>query len=65
MLTLELPWHADGRPRPEALPDDHLDTLRILWDTCPADYLAAVEGGVHGLLEAACRFDLFAGGRSR
>jgi len=65
MITLELPWLADGGPRPEAIPDDHLDTLRTLWDARPAEYLGAVEPGVHRLLEAACGFDLFSGGRIR
>lgn len=65
MITLELPYSADNVPRPDALPEDHLDTLRQLWDADPARYLAAVEGPVHALLEAACRFDLFRGGRIR
>lgn len=65
MITLELPWHAESLPRPESLPDNHLDTLRGLWDAGSANYLDAVSGPVHRLLEAACRFDLFSGKPAR
>jgi hypothetical protein len=65
MITLELPWHPHEHPRPENLPEDHLDTLRSLWDGMPSTYLDAVSGGVHRLLEAACRFDLFSGKPAR
>lgn len=65
MITLELPYHPHPHPRPEMLPPDHLDTLRALWDRGPREYLDGVEGTAHRLLEAACRFDLFAGAPSR
>lgn len=65
MITLELPYHPHPHPRPDVLPDDHLDTLRALWDRGPRSYLDGVEEAVHRLLESACRFDLFAGTPSR
>ena len=65
MITLELPFRPDPDPRPETFPDDHLDQVRDLWNRDPERYLAAVEGPVRCLLEAACRFDLFGGGRIR
>jgi len=58
MITLELPHHPHSHPRPEALPDDHLDLVRDHWDKRSGDYLAGVEGTVHRLLEAACQFDI-------
>lgn len=63
MITLELPYHPEPAPRPESLPEDHLDQVRDRWNSDPDRYLAGVEGTVHRLLEAACRFDLFGGGR--
>jgi hypothetical protein len=42
--------------RPEDdLPEDHLKTVHALWATTRAEYLAAVEPGVHAMLAAACR----------
>ncbi|MDB5105852.1 MAG: murein peptide amidase [Fibrobacteres bacterium] len=56
MVTLELPYHAHIRDRPERLPEDHLDRVRELWRTRPQAYLAGVEGPVVRMLETACRF---------
>jgi hypothetical protein len=54
MITLELPYDP-ALPRPERLPDDHLQTVHAAWKCDRAGYLAAVEPGVHAMLRAACR----------
>ena len=52
IVTLELPY--DPRiPRPDVLPAEHLETLRIAWKHDARGYLAAVEPSVHKMLEAA------------
>lgn len=55
MVTLELPYHPYPSPRPPALPEDHLDFVRFLWEARPEEYLAGVQDPVHAALEAACR----------
>jgi protein MpaA len=57
MVTLELPYHPYPAPRPESLPDDHLEFVRFLWESRPEEYLAGVQGPVHAALEAACRHE--------
>lgn len=57
MITLELPYDVDLAARPDDLPIDHLDSLRELWAKDADRYLRAVEGAVHKMLLAACRFD--------
>ncbi len=54
MITLELPYDPAVGSRPDPLPDDHLDTLRELWQRDSAAYLRAVEPGVRAMLLAAC-----------
>jgi len=56
MITLELPYDPAAESRPTPLPDGHLDRVRSAWGRDPAAYLAAVEGPVHKMLLAACRF---------
>ena len=41
MITLELPYDS-SLPRPEVLPDDHLDTIRAHWKRDASGYLASV-----------------------
>ncbi len=53
MVTLELPYHSGYHPRPDPLPDDHLEGVHALWRERPDEYLAAVGGPVHRMLEAA------------
>jgi protein MpaA len=53
MVTLELPYHAGYHPRPDRLPDDHLEGVHALWREKPQEYLAAVGGPVLRMLEAA------------
>jgi hypothetical protein len=65
MVTLELPYHPHFHPRPQQLPDDHLDTLKRQWESNPEEYLQGVQGPVHRMLEAACRFQMQAEGHSR
>lgn len=56
MITLELPYDPAAVRPPDALPDEHLDTLRDLWHRDSAAYLRCVEPGVHKMLLTACRF---------
>lgn len=56
MITLELPYEADAQGRPEELPEDHLDTLRELWERDAAGYLRGVEPGVFAMLGAAVAY---------
>jgi hypothetical protein len=56
MITLELPYDPAATTRPEELPADHLDTLRVLWKENAAGYLNLVEPGVHAMLAVAARF---------
>lgn len=58
MITLELPHHPESLPRPDVLPEGHLDSVRAQWTTSPARYLAGVRGAVLTMLEAACRSTL-------
>lgn len=53
MVTLELPYHSGYHDRPDPLPDDHLEGVHSLWRERPEEYLAAVQGPVHRMLEAA------------
>lgn len=54
IVTLELPY--DPRlPRPEVLPEDHLETVRKAWVQHPQGYLAAAEPAVNRMLFAACQ----------
>lgn len=55
MITLELPYDPAAESRPEPLPAGHLASLHARWREDSAAYLAAVEGGVHAMLGAACR----------
>jgi hypothetical protein len=57
MVTLELPYHPFPQPRPDPLPEDHLEFVRFLWDSRPEQYLAGVQGPVHSALAAACRME--------
>jgi hypothetical protein len=57
MVTLELPYHPHRHERPEELPENHLSTLRVLWESRPYEYLAGVEEGVHRVLAAACHVE--------
>lgn len=54
MVTLELPYHAGYHPRPDPLPEDHLEGVHALWRERPEEYLDAVGGPVLRMLEAAC-----------
>jgi murein peptide amidase A len=54
MVTLELPYHSGYHPRPDPLPEDHLEGVRTLWSERPGEYLAAVGGPALRMLEAAC-----------
>lgn len=56
MVTLELPYDPAAGSRPAPLPEGHLESLRARWRDDSAAYLAAVEGGVHTMLAAACRY---------
>ncbi len=56
MITLELPYDPKAQSRPAPLPDGHLQFVQDAWARDPATYLASVEGPVHKLLLAACRF---------
>ncbi len=56
MITLELPYHPHFHPRPDDLPEDHLDSVREHWENRADEYLQAVEGPVHRMLVAACAF---------
>lgn len=53
IVTLELPYDP-VLPRPEQLPEDHLDQLRIRWQQDSAGYNAAVYPAVRKMLLAAC-----------
>jgi hypothetical protein len=55
MITLELPYNP-SLPRPESLPDDHLDTINAAWVRDPAGYLASVRTPIFKMLTAACNF---------
>ncbi len=57
MITLELPYDPSA-PRPEILPEDHLDSLYELWEKSAPCYMAAIEEPVHKMLLAACRHPL-------
>lgn len=54
IVTLELP-HDPAAPRPDFLPDDHLDRLHRTWKRDARAYLSAVQDPVHKMLAAACR----------
>ena len=56
MVTLELPYDPEAEARPDELPPEHLETVRAHWRRDPADYLRAVEPGVHTMLASAIRF---------
>lgn len=56
MITLELPYDPEAEARPDELPDDHLDTVRDLWQRAAAGYLRGIEPGVHAMLATAIRF---------
>ena len=56
MITLELPYDPDAEARPDELPPDHLETVRLLWQRNAAGYLRAVEPGVQAMLATAIRF---------
>lgn len=57
MVTLELPYDPSIESRPSPLPEGHYDFVINAWNRDPASYLAAVEGPVHKMLLAACRFE--------
>lgn len=57
MVTLELPYHARPYVRPEALPENHLVGVREFWRNHPDDYLSGIEGPIHRMLDAACRWE--------
>lgn len=59
MITLELPYDASV-PRPESLPDDHLDTIRAHWERDALGYLGTVRSAVFKMLKAACELQLTA-----
>jgi hypothetical protein len=54
MITLELPFDA-SIPRPEILPDDHLETIRSHWERDSISYLGTVREAVFKMLTAACK----------
>ncbi len=56
MITLELPYDPEAEARPDELPDDHLDTVRELWQRDAAGFLRGIEPGVHAMLATAIRF---------
>lgn len=56
MITLELPYDPEAEARPDALPDDHLETVRELWKRDAAGYLRGIEPGVQAMLATAIRF---------
>jgi len=53
MITLELPYDATV-PRPEVLPDGHLETIRSHWERDSRGYLGSVRDAVFKMLKAAC-----------
>jgi Zinc carboxypeptidase len=53
MVTLELPYDV-SLPRPEVLPEDHLETVRAHWERDAIGYLGSVRKGVFNMLNAAC-----------
>jgi len=53
IVTLELPYDP-VLPRPERLPNDHLEQLRTRWQQDAAGYNDAVYPAVHKMLLAAC-----------
>lgn len=55
MVTLELPYDPTADARPDELPAEHLETVRMLWRQDAAGYLRAVEPGVHAMLASAIR----------
>jgi hypothetical protein len=59
MITLELPYDPEAEARPDELPDDHLDTVRELWQNDTAGYLRGIEPGVHAMLATAIRFSAY------
>jgi Zinc carboxypeptidase len=56
IVTLELPYHPHA-PRPRELPEDHVLTVQRNWETNSQQYLEAVKGPVHKMLQAACVFN--------
>ena len=56
MITLELPYDPEAEARPDELPDDHLETVRVLWKRDAAGYLRGIEPGVQAMLATAIRF---------
>ena len=52
-VTLELPYDP-ALPRPEILPEDHLDTVRHTWAIDAAGYMRIAEKPIHKMLDAAC-----------
>lgn len=56
MVTLELPHRPHPGPRPDPLPDAHLEEVRALWRSSPAAYLDGVRDPVHRMLASACAF---------
>jgi protein MpaA len=56
MITLELPYDPEAEARPDALPEDHLDTVRNMWRQDASGYLRGIESGVHAMLATAIRF---------
>jgi hypothetical protein len=52
IVTLELPYDPQS-PRPEVLPEDHLERLCRRWKQDAHGYLAGTEGPVHKMLAAA------------
>jgi hypothetical protein len=59
MITLELPYDPDAEARPDELPDDHLETVRELWQNHTEAYLRGIEPGVHAMLAMAIRFPAY------
>lgn len=55
MITLELPYDPAVETRLDPLPEDHLETLRELFEREADAYLRATEGAVFKMLLAACR----------
>jgi len=59
MITLELPYDPEAEARPDELPDDHLETVRELWQNHTEAYLRGIEPGVHAMLATAIRFPAY------
>jgi len=56
IVTLELPYDPLAPDRPEPLPGDHLETLRVAWNKNQNAYLEGTSPGIFRMLEAACKF---------